>query len=402
MNKKIKMKVNLSLILLLMLVLTSAYSRVVESDDKLSIIVTPPNNYNAKDTVHIVGNFNNWALSGSEAYLLKYTEGKLVTDLPNIQQDIFFNFVRNSDWKSLPSRKTGNSLCDFIHEKNDSVHQIKVKIPAWKDETPTKLAAKTITGHVQIIERFAMPQLNRVTDVSIYFPPYYEENTQQSYPVLYMFDGQNIFDDSTAYGDEWHVDESLENLMLKGELNEFIVVAIANGPRRWNEYNPWNYKSRDTQIEEIGEGNKTITFIKDSLKPFIDKNYRTKEESTSTGLAGSSLGGLMALYGAMEYSDIFGFVAAFSPALAVENMAGNNVLFEALKNKKKMDSVKIYVDMGKDEYGTYKEVDFLHKLLLESGVTEKNLKLVKDDLGRHCELDWSKRFPEAIKWIFNE
>ena len=396
------MKASLSIILLLMLVLTSAYLNIVKSDDKLSFIITPPNNYNAADSVHLVGNFNDWSLSGNKAYPLSYVEGKLVANIPNNQQDIIFGFVRNSDWQSIPSRESGNALCLFLHQKNSANHHIEIEIPAWKDDEPEKVAAQTIVGNVKVLKNFAMPQLNRTTDVSIYFPPSYNANKQRSYPVLYMFDGQNVFDDATAYSDEWHVDESLERLISTGELNELIVVGIANGPRRWNEYNPWDYKSWDKQVEEIGEGDKTITFIKDSLKPFIDKNYRTKVENTSTGLAGSSLGGLMALYGAMEYSDVFGFIAAFSPSLSVENMAGNNVLFEALKNKKKMGSVKIYVDMGKVEYGTYKEVDFLQQLLLESGVTEKNLKLVKDDLGRHCELDWSKRFPDAVTWIFNK
>jgi pullulanase len=396
------MKVNLSIILLLVLVHTSAYSSAAITNDKLSIIVTPPANYNVADTVHIVGNFNDWSLSGNKSYQLNYIEGKLVVNIPNNQQDIIFGFVRNSDWKSIPSRESGNSLCLFIHQENSKNHHIEIEIPAWKDDKPRKVAAQTIVGNVKVLKNFAMPQLNRTTDISIYFPPSYTENKQQSYPVLYMLDGQNIYDDATAYSDEWRVDESLESLISTGKLNELIVVGIANGPRRWQEYNPWNYKSWDKKTEEVGEGDKTIAFIKDSLKPFIDKNYRTKVENTSTGLAGSSLGGLMALYGAMEHSDVFGFIAAFSPSLAVENMAGNNVLFEALKNKNKMGSVKIYLDMGKVEYGTYKEVEFLQQLLLESGVTEKNLKLVTDDLGRHCELDWSKRFPGAVTWLFTE
>ncbi|WP_033095522.1 alpha/beta hydrolase [Colwellia psychrerythraea] len=372
------------------------------TDDKLSIIVTPPADYNRKDTVHIVGNFNNWALSGNKSHQLRYVEGKLVADIPNNQQDIIFGFVRNSDWKSIPSRESGNALCLFLHQKNSTNHHIKIEIPAWKDDKPGKVATQTIVGNVKVLKDFAMPQLGRQTNISIYLPPSYKENNQQKYPVLYMLDGQNIFDDSTAYSDEWLVDESMERLASTGKLNEFIVVGIANGPRRWNEYNPWNYKSWDTQVEEIGEGDKTITFIRDSLKPFIDKNYRTKAENTSTGLAGSSLGGLMALYGAMEHSDVFGFIAAFSPSLAVENMAGNNVLFAALKNQKEMGRVKIYADMGKVEYGNYEKVEFLQQLLLESGVAEKNLKIVKDDLGRHCELDWSKRFPSAVGWLFKE
>lgn len=396
------MKVNFSILLLLVIVHTSAYSSAVLTNDKLSIIVTPPSNYNIKDTVHLVGNFNNWALSGSEAYLLNYVEGKLVTTIPDNHKNLFFGFVRNSDWQSIPSQKTGNALCIFLHQNNAEVNQIKVDIPAWKDEVNSEVALQTIVGDIKHFKDFNMPELSRTGDIWIYLPPLYEENEKKKYPVLYMLDGQNVFDKSTSYSDEWRVDESLESLISQGGLSEMIVVAIANGPRRWQEYNPWNYKSWDKKVEEVGEGDKTIAFIKNSLKPIIDKNYRTKVDNTSTGLAGSSLGGLMALYGAMEYSDVFGFIAAFSPSLAVENMSGNNVLFEALKNQKKMNSVKIYVDMGKVEYGTYKKVEFLQQLLFESGVSEKNLKLVKDNLGRHCELDWSRRFPDAVTWLFTE
>ena len=383
------------------MILTTACSQAVSSDNKLSVIVTPPSNYNAGDSVHIVGNFNDWSLSGNKAYPLSYVEGKLLVDIPNNQQDVIFGFVRNSDWQSIPSRESGNALCQFLHQKNSASHQIEIEIPAWKDDKPEKVAAQTIVGNVQVLKNFAMRQLNRTTDISIYFPPSYNENKQQSYPVLYMFDGQNVFDDATAYSDEWLVDESLERLISAGKLNELIVVGIANGPRRWNEYNPWNYKSWDKKKEEAGEGKKTIAFIKQSLKPFIDKNYRTQVERSTTGLAGSSLGGLMALYGAMEHDDVFGFIAAFSPSLAIENMAGDNVLFDALTQKKQFSDVKIYLDMGKVEYGTYQKIDHLQQLLLDSGVSRDNLKLVKDDIGRHCELDWSKRFPDAITWLLN-
>jgi len=352
-KQKIKTNYNLNIILLLMIVLISLCSHKVFSDDKLSITVSPPSNYNGKDTVHIVGNFNDWALSGSDAYLLDYIDGKLVVDIPNNQQDVIFGFVRNSDWQSIPSSESGNSLCLFLHQKNSENQYVEIEIPAWKDDKLDKVAAKTITGNVHFLKNFAMPQLNRTTDIGIYLPPSYKIAKQQKYPVLYMLDGQNLFDESTAYSDEWLVDESLEKLISTGKLDELIVVGIANGPRRWNEYNPWDYKSWDSQKKEIGEGAKTIAFIKESLKPFIDGNYRTQTERSSTGLAGSSLGGLMALYAAMEHENLFGYVAAFSPSLAIENVAGSNVLFDALKQKKQIGDVKIYIDMGKVEYCSY-------------------------------------------------
>jgi len=393
------MKVYTIFIVYLTIALISLYSSLSVGDDSLSVIVTPPHDYNANDSVHIVGNFNDWSISGKQAYPLSYLDGKLVTDIPNNQQDLIFGFVRNLDWQSVPSRESGNALCQFLYLKDSANHQVEVEIPAWKDDKPKKEAAHTVTGNVQVIKNFAIPQHNRTTNLRIYFPPSYNDNKQQNYPVLYMLDGQNVFDSATAYSDEWLVDESLERLIFADELNELIVVAIDNGPRRWNEYNPWDYKSWNKQTKELGEGKKTIAFITQTLKPYIDKNYRTQAEANSTGLAGSSLGGLMALYGAMDHDDVFGYVAAFSPSLAIENMEGNNVLFEALKQKKQLGNVKIYVDMGKVEYGSYQQVEHLQQLLLDSGITRENLKLVKDDIGRHCELDWAKRFPAAITWL---
>ena len=373
------------------------------NEDTLTIVVTPPSNFNAQDTVHLVGDFNDWALSGTNAYALDYVDGKLVTEIANKHENIVFGFVKNSDWTNPPSKETGNALCTFLHQGSSTDSQVNIKISAWKNDAKHSVARQTLSGNVTVLKAFAMEQFNRTGNISIYLPPSYQDNSQKKkpkkYPVLYMLDGQNVFDESTAHSNEWRVDESLQALIAQGTLPELIVVAIDNGPRRWNEYNPWHYKSWQTKEKELGEGEKTIGFIKYTLKPYIDSHYSTQSQKTSTGLAGSSLGGLMALYAAMEHSDTFGFVAAFSPSLAIENMVGNNVLFTALKNKQKMDDVKIYFDMGKTEYGNYEQVDKLEQLLLQSGADVNKIKVVKDDLGRHCELDWSKRFPAAIAWL---
>lgn len=107
----------------------------------------------------------------------------------------------------------------------------------------------------------------------------------------------------------------------------------------------------------------------------------------------------MAIYAALKHSDTFGFTAAFSPALAIENMDGINVLFEAIKQQQTIGNSKIYFDIGQMEYGNYEQIEQLNSLLLKQGFKPENLKMVKDDAGRHCEVDWSRRFPAAMEWL---
>ena len=250
----------------------------------------------------------------------------------------------------------------------------------------------TAAENVSFIKQFYSPEFDRKMDIAIYLPTSYQASNDKQYPVLYMLDGQNVFDLNTAYSDEWRVDESLNS-----SKTDLIVVAIPNSPNRWQEYNPWDFVDQNG-AEQQAQGKQTIDFIKNTLKPHIDKTYKTIAENT--GLAGSSLGGMMALYAAMDYHETFSWVAAFSPSLSIHNNEDNNVLFTALTDKK-LTKTKIYFDMGLVEYGDYDKVEQLHSQLKQAygSQASKKLKLVKDDQGRHCELDWSKRFPAAIDWL---
>ena len=200
------------------------------------------------------------------------------------------------------------------------------------------------------------------------------------------------------YSNEWRVDEHLQRMIPQQQLPAVIVVAIGNSPRRWFEYNPWDFVDNQGVLQH-GEGEQSFKFIKQTLKPYIDQHFNTRKDPASTGFAGSSLGGLMAIYAAMAHSDTFGYVAAFSPSLGVENKMGDNVLFTALEQYSKPVKGRIYLDMGRVEYGSYRPVEKLYQLLREKGAAAQNLQLVKDDLGRHCEKDWSKRFPAAMQWL---
>ncbi|MDC2889901.1 alpha/beta hydrolase-fold protein [Psychrosphaera algicola] len=136
-----------------------------------------------------------------------------------------------------------------------------------------------------------------------------------------------------------------------------------------------------------------MKFITQTLKPLIDDKYRTQAGKKTTGIAGSSLGGLMAIYSALNYSNIFGYIGAFSPSLGIENEEGVNVLFQAIEQVNQIDDVVIYTDMGLGEYGDYAKFDKLTQLLNAKLTNGASLTTVKDDLGRHCEASWSERFP---------
>lgn len=367
------------------------------TENWLTLIVTPPESFNPNDDVHVIGPFNEWALNGPP---LNYENGKLRATVPLISDKLFFTFVKNKDYSHFPASKTGKSLCTFFYQKSEHDNsELALTIPGWTGEDPIDSAKHTLTGNIKELADFDMPQLSRKGDIMVYLPPSYYTDSTKSYPVLYMLDGQNVFDAYTAYSNEWEVDETVERLIKKKVLPELIVVAIPNGPRRWNEYIPVDFKNRNAKMD-TGEGDKTMQFITETLKPFIDKNYHTNPSRASTGIVGSSLGGLMAIYAVLEYADIFSFAGAFSPSLSFLDKDDKVILLEAVRQRQLVADTKIYMDMGEIEYTDgYEPVELLQKLLLERGVEASNLKLVKDDLGRHCELDWAKRFETAIQWL---
>ena len=271
-----------------------------------------------------------------------------------------------------------------------------MKIMDWQ-EYFTDTADHTITGNVKLIDCFPMPQLERERRIWIYLPPDYDVSDRH-YPVLYMHDGQNIFDEKTANLGEWHVDETLENLCASQPALGTIVVGIDNGQGyRGNEYCPW----KCPRISG-GEGLEYVQFIIDTLKPFIDENFRTLSDREHTGIAGSSLGGFISLYAGLQFQEIFSKVGAFSTAF----LFAREEMFNFIRSTTKQFPMKIYLDVGKKEHcmidNDQYENDSMqaYEMLQKIGFSREELKLVVDSEGVHNEEYWAKRFPEAFLWMF--
>ncbi|ABG40856.1 putative esterase [Paraglaciecola sp. T6c] len=237
---------------------------------------------------------------------------------------------------------------------------------------------------------FLIPELDRQRTVRLYLPPNYEHETQ-SYPVIYMHDGQNLFDNATAYAEEWGVDESL-NALAKTSGRKFIVVAIDNGGDfRMNELSPWANK-------RFGEaqGKAYMQLIVDVVKPYIDNNYRTKVDVKNTAMMGSSMGGLITHYAIHNYPDVFGKAAIFSPSYWY-----SQDVFSDTRLHRSKDSARLYVLYGSNEGdGMIADTDKMQRLIKEQGHPRENMQFVSIAGGQHNEQLWGDSFTDAIEWLF--
>lgn len=251
----------------------------------------------------------------------------------------------------------------------------------------------TAASNVSLLKKeFVIPNLNAISHkVWIYLPPNYDKSSKK-YPVIYMHDAQNLFDKATSYAGEWEIDESLNKLYEKTKKG-FIVVGIENGgEERINEYTPWKNEKYGG-----GKGGIYIDFIANTLKPYIDANYRTKNQQKHTGLMGSSLGGLISYYGGLQYPKTFGKIGALSTSFWFSEKVINFT-----QEKGNLKNTKLFLLVGgKEGDETDKDTQKMEKLLLITGFKAKNLKTKINPEGQHNEAFWRSEFLEVVSWLYH-
>jgi metallo-beta-lactamase class B len=211
-----------------------------------------------------------------------------------------------------------------------------------------------------------------------------------------MQDGQNLFDVATSYAAEWGIDEAIENLVEENQTEGVIVVGIENGGTlRVNEYIPWEFDYNGDIIG--GEGDEYVDFMVNTLKPYMDANYRTLSDRDNTGIGGSSLGALISLYAAMKYQETFGRVCAMSSSFWV----ADNAMLTYLNSITKELEALIYLDMGQLEgQDAVNDMEDVYNKLLLMGYTQDQINMVIDEDGQHSETYWRERFPSAFLWLY--
>lgn len=254
-----------------------------------------------------------------------------------------------------------------------------------------------IEGELKVARQVFSPQLNNKRDILVHMPPSYHTGNKR-YSVIYMHDGQNLFDAATSYAGEWHVDGIMQQLAKEGI--EALIVGIPNmGEHRAREYAPFSHSHFGH-----GRGDDYVRFIAETVKPLIDSDFRTLPEQNHTGILGSSMGGLISLYGYFRFPEVFGLLGAMSPSIWL----GGGQLIETVQ-KSRHHHGRIYLDIGEHELSDRQSkrndryVENMHHfrdVLAQVGYIEHhNLKYVVDAKGRHHEADWHRRLPDALRFI---
>jgi predicted alpha/beta superfamily hydrolase len=235
--------------------------------------------------------------------------------------------------------------------------------------------------------------------VLVYLPPGYETEKKRRYPVLYLHDGQNLFDGATSFikGAEWRVDETAQGLINARVIEPLIIIGIYNTGERTSEYTP----TQDAQ-QRGGRADLYGRLLVEELKPFIDSHYRTLKEAKNTGLGGSSLGGLVSLHLALRYPKVFGKVAIFSPSVWWDN----KLVLREVWALKKRTGARLWLDIGTNEGGNEasehrNNARELRDALMAKGWRENSdLKYYEAEGAEHNEGAWAQRVEPMLRFLF--
>ncbi|HET9502689.1 MAG TPA: alpha/beta hydrolase-fold protein [Hymenobacter sp.] len=364
--------------------------------------LTPGAAVPAGQKIYVAGSFNEWNPAAPGFALAPRPDGSYQLTLPaTVRGPQEFKFTRGSwdtgetdaSWQPLANRQA-----DF------GTGTLTLQVAAWQDQRPggaPPLAAQphSATPNVRILaDSFRLPQLGgRKRRIWLYLPPGYDAS-QRRYPVLYLHDGQNIFDRATAYAGEWGVDETLNALLAsKEDATGCLVVAIDNGgERRLDEYSPW----KNERLKKGGEGQQYVEFLVETLKPYIDQHYRTRPDAAHTAIMGSSMGGLISFYAGMKYPQVFGRVGVFSPAFW---FAKDAVLRQVRQQRAVPVASKFYFLAGPAEGPTMvPNMAEVRDALLKRGVPASHVSFKTPADGQHAEWFWRREFGPAYQWLLTK
>lgn len=339
--------------------------------------------------VYISGNFNDWKTQDYRFLMRKISKGKYEFEFPEgkeFQKELTYKFTKG-DWSEVEIDQYGNKTPN--RHWNDEKLLRTEKVAKWRKNWLPYRPSQLPKIHL-ISEEFEIPQLNKTRKIWALLPHDYD-TSEESYPVLYLQDAQNLFNENADFGN-WEIDKKLAVMSDYG-IGKIIIIAVEHAEsERLQEYNVGR------TLLGTGSGKQYIRFLTDTLKPFVDKTFRTKSDRESTGIGGSSMGGLVSIFSGLIYPEVFGKLMVFSPSLWVipKIKLGFLDFFEPLETR-------LYLYAGGDESDTMiSHVTKLQKRLLkrESLQGKMKIRLSINMDGKHNEVYWSDEFPKAIEWLF--
>lgn len=336
--------------------------------------------------IYLTGNFNNWNAKDETFRFQKIASGKFLLKVNLPFREIEYKYTRGS-WDTVELDRYGNEVKN--RKVNTDKPLVQDEVFSWKKRglayNPSFLPSIRILS-----EKFEIPQLIKTRRIAALLPYNYDE-TDRRYPVLYLQDGQNLFDDYAPFGN-WGLDKKLAVLAAQG-MGDIIVIAIDHAAEeRIVEFTP----SITTRLGK-GDGKKYVRFLTDTLKPHVDKHFRTLPEREHTSIGGSSMGGLISIYAGLLYPEVYGKLLIFSPSLWV----APNIHFQIMHFYEPFD-MKVYIYGGENE-GMYMIPNikrFISAIEQQGIASNIDFHLSIDPQGKHNEARWGEEFPKAIEWLF--
>jgi predicted alpha/beta superfamily hydrolase len=338
-------------------------------------------------SVHLflAGDFNNWNPGDQAFELVKNDAGSYQFSREFSKGTYNFKVTRGS-WQTVECNALGkpieNRSIPVLHDTT-----ITIDVAGWQDNFKPAEKKHTASSNVAVInEKFDLPQLGRQRRVWIYLPADYG-STHKKYPVIYMHDGQNVFDEFTSGYGEWGVDEIMDKLPAK---DQCIIVGIDHGGEfRITEYDPYDSKYGK------GSGDDYVEFLAKTLKPYIDEHYRTEKDARHTTIAGSSMGGLISMYAALKYPDVFGNAGVFSPAFWIAPE-----IYKYAGEKDISKNQRFYFVCGDAESDSMvADMQKMAGIMRSKGISDKNTPEVIIKGAKHNEKQWNGDFPNFYNWL---
>ncbi len=338
------------------------------------------------DPICIAGNFNNW--NEHQYQMNEISKGKYFLNLQiprTTPQPIEYKFLK-SRWNNVELDEYGGQTANRII--GDVQEPIKAWVPRWRHNG--QICNEEFQPIIEFHHDFVLPKSRKNRRVSVLLPyDYYRTNKE--YPVLYLMDGQNLFEEGAPFG-SWEINKKMAVLAEKN-MHEVIIVCIDHaGKKRIEEYTFPSHKN------EKGRGNLFLNWLLNKLMPFINKRYRTLQDVTNTGIGGSSLGGLISLMAGITHPDVFGKLMILSPSLwKIIDQIYQRLIYLPLVSHNQY----IYLYSGQKEASNMTGFlrDFYQQLFKIYPANDR-IHLSINEIGEHAERFWGKEFPFALKYLF--
>jgi len=376
--------------------LLSGLHLTAQSQFKVEVVVQKKPVLHRQDAVYITGAFNKWAPGDSASVLSTSTDGKQRYVITNVKPGLLeFKFTRGH-WTTLESTKEGRLEAPrrAIITKDTLIY---VHIEGWRDDFPASTASPQVS---LLAEAFEVPQLGLKRKIWIYLPEGYAKNKAR-YPVLYMHDGQDLFDEATSQGRigplEWGVDETIDKAAKK-----CIVVAVEHDEDKLKRVQEYFYYDNPDQVNT--EGKKYLDFIVNTLKPYIDKQYRTLPDKANTFMAGSSMGGLLTFYAGLNYPQVFGALGVLSPSIWLDHGHINTEISKKIQQPGIKQQRYFFYGGGnenrtKPDGSFVKMNDDVQKAVAQFKESGAGIKVSINPEGRHGAWYWRSAFAEFYDWL---